>query len=275
MSEVNKAYNLETDLLLGVEENRKVSLSDQVRQRREAEEILRRLRHQPGVILGDEVGMGKTFVALGVAYSVAIHDRRAPVVIMVPSNLIEKWKRDLGVFCDFYLKGVKPLDVTKTNDEKQLRSHGVLKYGTALHSVEFLRLLDDVRSRRCHMVFLAHGAMSRGLSDHWVRLALIWDTFRRYGRRDRVKLVQAQIHRFLGDLLWVKFRQNASIKKEKIWKELINHHPREWKDRYNKSLKYMDDALRDDPVPKSVVKALREGFRRCLGGNAGQGSRWS
>jgi superfamily II DNA or RNA helicase len=257
MSEVNKAYNLETDLLLGVEENRKVSLSDQVRQRREAEEILRRLRHQPGVILGDEVGMGKTFVALGVAYSVAIHDRRAPVVIMVPSNLIEKWKRDLGVFCDFYLKGVKPLDVTKTNDEKQLRSHGVLKYGTALHSVEFLRLLDDVRSRRCHMVFLAHGAMSRGLSDHWVRLALIWDTFRRYGRRDRVKLVQAQIHRFLGDLLWVKFRQNASIKKEKIWKELINHHPREWKDRYNKSLKYMDDALRDDPVPKSVVKALR------------------
>jgi len=257
VSEVNKVYKLATELLLGVQENRKVSLTDQVRQRREVEEILRRLKHQPGVILADEVGMGKTFIALGVAYSVATNDRRAPVVIMVPSNLVEKWKRDLGVFCDFYLNGVTPLDVTKTKDDKVLRRPGVLKYGTALHSVEFLRLLDDVRSRRCHVVFLAHGAMSRGLSDHWVRLALIWETFRRYGRRERVKLVKAQIHRFLGDLLWVKFRQNASIKKEEIWKELINHHPREWKERYNRSLKHAEDALRDDPVPKSVVKALK------------------
>ncbi len=41
------------------------------RQERTAQEILRRLEHQPGVILADEVGMGKTFVALGVAASVA------------------------------------------------------------------------------------------------------------------------------------------------------------------------------------------------------------
>lgn len=37
--------------------------ADQVRQRRELVEIMRRLHERPGVILADEVGMGKTFVA--------------------------------------------------------------------------------------------------------------------------------------------------------------------------------------------------------------------
>jgi superfamily II DNA or RNA helicase len=266
VSGVNKVYEPATDLLLGQKNNTRVQLTDQIRQRREVEEILRRLKRQPGVILADEVGMGKTFVALATAYSVAVHDRRAPVVIMVPSNLVEKWRRDLDVFCELYLNGIKPVDVTKTNDEGLLRSPGLLKYGTTLHSVEFLRLFDDARSCRCHIVFLAHGAMSRGLSDHWVRLALIWETFRRYGRRERIQKVKAQIHRFLGDLLWVKFRQNASIKKERIWKELINHHPREWKERYNRSLKRADDALRDDPVPQSVIKALRDVYMKDFAG---------
>lgn len=258
MPGVNRVYEPATELLLGQKDNSRVLLTEQIRQRREVKEILRRLRHQPGVILADEVGMGKTFVALAVAYSVAVHDRRAPVVIMVPSNLVQKWRRDLDVFCELYLNNIKPVDVTKIMDEGLLRRSDLLKYGTALHSVEFLRFFDDVRSRRCHIVFLAHGAMSRGLSDHWVRLALIWETFRRYGRRERIQKVKAQIHRFLADLLWVKFRQNASVKKEEIWKELINHHPREWKERYNRSLKQLDNALRDDPVPESVIKALKD-----------------
>jgi superfamily II DNA or RNA helicase len=257
VSAVNKVYELATDLLLGLKDNKRVLLTEQKRQRHTVEEILRRLKRQPGVILADEVGMGKTFVALAVAYSVAVNDRRAPVVIMVPSNLVEKWRRDLDVFCELYLDGIKPLDVAKTNDDAQLGARGVLKYGVALHSVEFLRLFDDVRARRCHIVFLAHGAMSRGLSDHWVRLALIWETFRRYGRRERIQEIKAQIHRFLGELLWVKFRQNASVKKEGIWKDLINHHPREWKERYNRSLRHPEDALRDDPVPQTILKALK------------------
>ena len=62
-------------------------------------EILRRLATQPGVVLADEVGMGKTFVALGVAMVAALADRgRRPVVIMVPSSLHEKWPRDFDVF---------------------------------------------------------------------------------------------------------------------------------------------------------------------------------
>lgn len=256
MPDVRKVYRPAKDLLIGLKDNSRLLLADQRRQRREAEEILRRLRVQPGVILADEVGMGKTFVALAVAYSVAMHDRRAPVVVMVPSNLIEKWRRDLGAFCELYLEGKMAVDVKQFQANGELRQMDLLRHGTAIHSVEFLRLFDDERSRRCHIVLLAHGAMSRGLNDHWVRLAIIRETFRQFGGRDRIKKVKGQIHRFLGDLLWVKFRQNASFKKEGIWKDLINHHPNEWRKRYNRSLKNPSEALRDDPVPESVVRAL-------------------
>ena len=39
----------------------------EARQEATAREVLVRLRQQPGVVLADEVGMGKTFVALAVA----------------------------------------------------------------------------------------------------------------------------------------------------------------------------------------------------------------
>ena len=76
-----------------------ISEEDARRQERTASEILARLKDQPGVVLADEVGMGKTFVALAVAVSVALanHGRR-PVVIMVPPTLQEKWPRDFDLF---------------------------------------------------------------------------------------------------------------------------------------------------------------------------------
>ena len=71
--------------------NERVSDRDALRQYRTVAEILRRLENQPGVVLADEVGMGKTFVALGVAMVTALADRgRRPVVVMVPSSLHEK-----------------------------------------------------------------------------------------------------------------------------------------------------------------------------------------
>ena len=61
--------------------------------------ILHRFSELPGVILADEVGMGKTFVALGVAVSIAFSDAvNEPVVIMVPSGLMGKWPTDLNAF---------------------------------------------------------------------------------------------------------------------------------------------------------------------------------
>ena len=89
MSGVKRAYETPADLLLGLKDNPRVLLTEQKRQRREVEEILKRLKQQPGVILADEVGMGKTFVALAVAYSVAVRDRRAPVSythLTLPTN---------------------------------------------------------------------------------------------------------------------------------------------------------------------------------------------
>ncbi len=79
--------------------NDRISEADAIRQYRTVEEILRRLANQPGIVLADEVGMGKTFVALGVAMVAALTDRqRRPVVIMVPSSLHEKWPREFEVF---------------------------------------------------------------------------------------------------------------------------------------------------------------------------------
>ena len=52
------------------------------------------------MILADEVGMGKTFVALAIAYSVAVRSPRGPVIVMVPANLVDKWEQDLKTFCE-------------------------------------------------------------------------------------------------------------------------------------------------------------------------------
>ena len=68
-------YNSPKELVLGLRHNERVPAADQDRQRAEVEEILRRFQGKPGVVLADEVGMGKTFVALAVAYSIAAQSR--------------------------------------------------------------------------------------------------------------------------------------------------------------------------------------------------------
>ena len=85
--------------------NDRISERDALRQLRTIAEVLRRLPDQPGIVLADEVGMGKTFVALGVAMVAALADRgRRPVVIMVPSSLHEKWPREFDVFKDLAIR---------------------------------------------------------------------------------------------------------------------------------------------------------------------------
>ena len=117
MPVVNKALSLSDELLLGSHKTCRVSIADQQRQRQEAVEILKRIELQPGVILADEVGMGKTFVALAVAYAVAVQYSLGPVVVMVPKNLVDKWCRDLDAFCELYLPNRK---ASFTTDIKHL-----------------------------------------------------------------------------------------------------------------------------------------------------------
>ncbi len=256
MPKMTDIYSPPPELALGVRLNKRVPEADQKRQRKEVEDILRRLRGSPGVILADEVGMGKTFVALAIAYSVAVRSPRGPVVIMVPPNLVEKWKQDLNTFCELYLDNVKPVDkdMAVRKDSTPATS---LRYGVARHSIELMKLLDDPRHERCHMIFLAQGAMGRSQSDKWVRLALIAECLRRHARGGAVRLIQVkqQIHRFLAELLWALGEERANDWGEELWQKLLHAFPSSWKEIYNKDTRE-NRQLADDPVPKSVIRAM-------------------
>ncbi len=252
------SYTVPPELVLGKRINGRIPAVDQERQRAEVKEILSRLHRQPGVILGDEVGMGKTFVALAVAYSTAVQSPLGPIVVMVPPNLIDKWEQDLATFCELYLEKRRPVSCDKATTE-ELTAPGSVRYGTARHSVALMRLLDDPPSRRCHLILLAQGAMSRRQTDKWVRLALIAEALRRHGRGGARRLIQVkqQIHRFLGELLKAIGEERAHHWGEELWKSLLKADPSEWKRIYNSEVRLEDRQLDDDPVPKSVARALK------------------
>ena len=63
------------------------------RQLKTVANILDTLQDRKGVILADEVGMGKTYIAIGVAAAVLAHGGR--VQICVPRNVMHKWVRDI------------------------------------------------------------------------------------------------------------------------------------------------------------------------------------
>lgn len=209
----------------------RISAEDASRQEKTAREILRRLSRRPGLILADEVGMGKTFVALAVAVSVALENRgKRPVVVMVPSSLKEKWPADFALFRE------------KCLPEKQAKR---VRVGRAERAVEFLKLLDDPPSRRKSVIFLTHGAMSRGLNDHWVMLALIQ---RSLHRRKGAQRLRRALERSLGDLLRMKWVQNGD---PEIWTKLLRTRPEQW-------LNVLQEigVEDDDPVPAAVAKVL-------------------
>jgi hypothetical protein len=149
MPRIMDIYSAPPELVLGDRLNDRVPEADQSRQRAEVEEILRRLRTQPGVILADEVGMGKTFVALAVAYGVAIRSPRGPVIVMVPANLVDKWEQDLKTFCELYLDNRLAIQRSRAT-RKELAAPTSLRYDVARHSIELMKLLDDQPRKRCH-----------------------------------------------------------------------------------------------------------------------------
>lgn len=218
----------------------RISPEDAARQERTARQILRRFSHQPGLVLADEVGMGKTFVALAVAVSVALADRRKrPVVVMVPSSLRDKWPKDFEVFKERCM----PSGVGKN-----------LRAGSAQRSVEFLKLLDDPPERRKSVLFVTHGAMSRALFDKWTKLALIYRALKgRHGIDD----LKRALSRSLPDILQMR---SMAWWTEDVWLRLLRTNPRDWLT----VMKYYgvdpdgngtpEEA--DDPVPISVVAAL-------------------
>ena len=178
------------------------------------------------MILADEVGMEKTFVALAIAYSIATRSPRGPVIVMVPANLIDKWEQDLATFCELYLENRRRVCCHGAK-RKDLIAPESVHYGTARHSVELMRLLDDPPRRHCHFILLAQGAMSRSQADKWVRLALISEALRRSGgdRAEKLVKVKGQIHRFLAELLWAIGVERAHDWGNELWKRLLNTEP--------------------------------------------------
>jgi superfamily II DNA or RNA helicase len=258
MPDIRDIYSPPPELVLGIRLNSRVPEADQKRQRQEVVEILRRLRSQPGVILADEVGMGKTFVALASAYSVAMSSRHGPVIVMVPANLVDKWEQDLKSFCELYLEKRHPVQ-RNCATKADLSDPTAIIYGVARHSIELMKLLDDPPRKRCHLIFLAQGAMSRRQTDKWIRLALIAEALRRHGRGKATRLIQVkqQLHRFLAELLWAVGEERAHNWREELWQSLLRTDPEAWKDIYNNAVEDERWRLTDDPVPKAVIRTLR------------------
>src|SRR5258708_19065917 len=127
-----------------------------------ARTILGRLRNQPGIILADEVGMGKTYVAFAVMASVLFATRRStePVIVMVPSGLAGKWQREWHQFKTTCTRGggLAWMDG---------RDH------FAASPTEFFKLLDGPRDRRARLIWLTTSCFSQGLGDGWMKLALV------------------------------------------------------------------------------------------------------
>ena len=163
--------------------NDRVPDEDADRQQRTAAEVLRRLSEQPGVVVADEVGMGKTYVALAVAVSVLeATRRRRPVVVMVPPAVSEKWPTEWAVF-----------------EERCLTpGHGIRASEPVRRGSEFLKLLDDPPASRRHLIFLTHGALTTNLNDPFIRLALLR---RAMQRRSDLGQRRRAVARFAASLL--------------------------------------------------------------------------
>ena len=220
------SYPYLKDINLYVE--KRISYDDAMRQEKTAQEILRRLERQPGLILADEVGMGKTFVALAVAISIAsANNNKKPVVVMVPPSLIEKWPRDF----EFFKEKCLPNGIGKH-----------FKYKTAENAIDFLKLLDDPKERRKSIIFLTHGAMSKGMNDPWVKLVFIYRAL--YYRRS-VDNLRKVICRDMGKLL------RSSWVNPEVWDELLATNPTNWLDILQEY--YVID---DDPIPENVLDVL-------------------
>jgi superfamily II DNA or RNA helicase len=215
---------------------------DARRQEDTAKEILSRLREkQPGLILADEVGMGKTFVALSVAVSAHLSDPdRRPIVIMVPPSLMPKWEGD---FEDFR---------SCIKDERVSAS---LKCARAETAEDFLKLFDDPIERRKTVILLKYGATSSGLSDPWVKVALIKRAIK--GRKNITDLYTS-LSRFMARVIDLKGKTDRlGASSEEFWGKILNSTPSEWRKIINR-YEFYKDELEDDPVPNAIERAIEK-----------------
>ena len=214
------------------------------RQQETAKEILKRMKAQPGLILADEVGMGKTFVALAVGVSAYLHDpEKRPVVVMMPSNIQEKWMHDFETFREACLS------------EDLRRS---VKAKKAERSEEFLKALDDPEDHRPALIFMTHGAMSRQLTDSWVKWAILRQSVK--GRHNAADIKGALV-RFGADIIELRSKSNTLDDPISLWEDLLAKEPEEWVKvlKRHKALQiaFKDNEEIDDLVPGPLLEIIK------------------
>ncbi len=193
----------EPALRLGGADKQRIQPDDASRQAETASAILRSLVDRPGVLLSDEVGMGKTYVALAVAASVIIatKGRQGPVVVMVPGRLRRKWQREWKQF------------------KRHCSLDGSLDWirDTYAHSpTDFFKLLDDHEHQRNQLVFTTTGCFSKGFNDAWIKLAMI----RLARQKTKMSAQQKQsIFRWAPHLIRQTTKHNLT---ERVVKKLMN-----------------------------------------------------
>jgi superfamily II DNA or RNA helicase len=212
----------------------RVSREDGLRQERTAEEVLRRLARQPGVVLADEVGMGKTFVALAVAASIVMdRSRKGTVVVMVPSSLRDKWPKDWAVFREKCLRG---------------QAAQRLRHAQADSGVEFLRKLNE----KPHLLFLTHGALQRALTDGYAKLAVLKRAFK---GRSSLAEQRRNFPKFAARLLRME-----GVERRAPWLlgGLLDRPYESWKHVIHRDYPALAEALMEDPVPRHLEEALEK-----------------
>jgi len=223
----------ESMIRLGGSDKQCIQPEDAARQTKTAKDILKSLSERPGLVLSDEVGMGKTYVALAVVTSVIIatKGRQGPVVIMVPGRLRRKWQREWEQF------------------KRHCSLNGAMDSirDTYAHSpTDFFKLLDDDDQERYQLVFTTTGCFSRGFNDSWIKLAMI-----RLARQ-RTKLSARQkkrICRWAPNLIRQTSKRRLT---EEIVRKLMNADLSDWKRiLFREGL--INDAD-DDPIPQLLPR---------------------
>ena len=207
---------------------------DWARQRRTAADILQRLSSQEGVVLADQVGMGKTYVALAVAVSqILAAPERAQVVVFVPAAVADKWVREWSKFSASLLEpetGIRCVDHAVRSGE------------------EFLKRLDDSPETRKHIIIVTHTALTATLKDTFIQLALLHHATRfvKEGAQLRQRIAKWSTGQ-TGLIRSVHFTP------ERV-DTLLKLRPSKWHESWKKMT---GENLPDDPVPTALANAIR------------------
>ena len=228
-------------LRLGGVDTVRIQAEDAERQTKTAREILHDLTDQPGIMLCDEVGLGKTYVALATAASVIVetNGKQGPVVIMVPSRLRRKWQREWQQFKRHCV------------DDSKLAKLDWIRDTCAHTPTEFFKLLDDDEGDRKHLVFVTTGCFSGTMRDPWIKLAMI-----RLARQHTKLSTQQKSRLYRWATALVRMLSQRSLNEELIGR-LLNCDIPKWRKILVAEELLKEDA--DEPVPESLLEAEDKG----------------